>query len=66
MATRQIWVRAAPSTEPALVGKEIVSKLEAGPRRLFTATPELVELTPVIHRMLHTGDLIEVAGPEEE
>jgi hypothetical protein len=60
---KQIWVRAAPSGDPALIGKEIVSKPEPGPRRLFTSTPELVDLTPQIMRMLAHGDLIEVDAP---
>ncbi len=61
---KQIWVRAAPSGDPALVGKEIVSKPEPGPRRLFTSVPELVDFTPQIMRMLSHGDLIEVEAPE--
>ena len=63
---KQVWVRVMPSLDPAMVGKEIVSKPGVSPRRLFTSVPELVELTSNIVRMINNGDLIEVEPPTGE
>lgn len=57
MSVRTIWVKTPPG--------QIVSKPEPGPRRLFTETPEEVELTSAIMRMLQQGDLVEVPAPAE-
>ena len=55
MTMKQIWVATKPG--------QIVSKPDAGPRRLFTEAPELVDLTSAIMRMLQQGDLVEVDPP---
>ena len=52
-----IWVKAAPSSDPGLRGKECVRKPWDRARK-FNSEPEEVELTPEVMRMLSLGDIV--------
>lgn len=61
----KIWVRVPEHPDPGCRGKERRRKPGEGPSRYFTSTPEQVEDTADIARLILTGDLIRTDGPEE-
>lgn len=60
---KKIWVQVKPSKDPGLKGKAIARKYKS-PHKIFTETPEEVEVDAAIERMINKGLLIEVDSPE--
>ncbi len=58
-----IWIKAAPLPDQALEGKAKVPRPESS-RRYFTESPEPVEKTAAIVRLILTGYLVEVQPSE--
>jgi len=56
---KRIWVKAAPSDDPELQGKEVV-RMPWQSDRQFTFKPVEQEKTPAVIRMLHLGDIVEL------
>ena len=63
---RMVWVKAAPHTDPVLVGKAVCRKPHFPSRVWDEVTPQREELTPQLSRLLATGSLVEVDPPAIE
>ena len=62
MNYRKIWIRVAPSNDPALIGVEVV-RLPWSKYRKLTSTPMEVELTPAVMRFMRMGNAVECPAP---